>query len=59
MPDEKLKDFKEKMWMALLDLYNGFEICHKDIKADNIFLPYSFLFQFIGFVVINLSKAVI
>lgn len=41
MPDEELKDFEEKMLAALLDLHNGFEICHKDIKAGNILLPRS------------------
>lgn len=59
MPDEELKDFEEKMLAALLDLHNGFEICHKDIKADNNLLPRSLLSRSTGFVVIDLSEAII
>ena len=59
MPDEELKDFEEKMLAALLDLHNGFEICHKDIKADNILLPSSLSSRSTGFVVIDLSEAII
>lgn len=59
MPDEELKDFEEKMLAALLDLHNDFEICHKDIKADNILLPRSLSSRSTGFVVIDLSEAII
>lgn len=59
MPDEELKDFEEEMLAALLDLHNGFEICHKDIKADNILLPRSLASRSTGFVVIDLSEAII
>lgn len=59
MPDEELKDFEEKMLAALLDLHNGFEICHKDIKADNILLPRSLSSRSTGFVVNDLSEAII
>lgn len=59
MPHEELKDFEEKMLAALLNLHNGFEICHKDIKADNILLPRALLSRSTGFVVIDLSEAII
>lgn len=45
--------------MALMDLHNGFQICHKDIKADNILLPHSLSSRSTGFVVIDLSEAII
>lgn len=59
MPDEELKDFEEKMLAALMDLHNGFEICHKDIKADYILLPRSPSSRSTGFVVIDRSEAII
>lgn len=59
MLDEELKAFEKMMLAALLDLHSGVKICHKDIKADNILLPRSSNSRPAGFVIIDLSEAII
>lgn len=59
MTDGELKSFEEKMLAALLDLHKSVEICHKDIKADNILLPPPHTSRPDGFVIIDLKEGII
>jgi len=59
MTNGELKLFEEKISTALSDLHKTVEICHKDIKADNILLLPPHTSRSDGFVIIDLSEGII
>lgn len=59
LSDEEFKSLEEKLLAAISNLHNIVGICHRDIKGDNILLTGSRNPWLGGFVIIDLSDAII